>query len=138
MRRIAELQPLSKDHHQALVIANRCKSVGGLGISQDCEIYWQKTQELFKQELEPHFQEEEQYLIPVLERIGEQQLLDQLQQEHALMRALVDDVGQPARELLLRFGELLANHVRFEERELFELLQQRMLPDELQALEGAR
>ncbi|MEH6627984.1 MAG: hypothetical protein V7739_16195 [Motiliproteus sp.] len=55
MRRITELQALSKEHHQALVVANRCKTIAGLGVLEDCDDYWRQTRRLFKSELEPHF-----------------------------------------------------------------------------------
>ncbi len=138
MKRITELQPLSKEHHRALVVANRCKTVAGLGFLEDCDDYWSQTRRLFKYELEPHFLQEEKYLVPVLERIGEQRLLAQLEYEHKMIRALIDNTQEQSQQLLQSFGELLANHVRFEERELFEVLQQRMLPDELQVLREVR
>ena len=47
---------------------------------------------------------------------------------------LINDQPRDIRTALQLFGELLAKHVRFEERELFEQLQSQLLPDELEQL----
>ena len=66
-----------------------------------------------------------------------------LDEEHAGLRALVERLrtaaaaGEVTPALLAETGTLLHDHVRFEERALFERLQERLGPDELAALGGA-
>jgi len=134
MKRITQLQPLSKEHHQALVIANRCKNISATGSEQDCSDYRQSISLFLHQDLAPHFLLEETALAPVLERIGEFSLRDRLLTEHRQLFIIAENDKLSDRQRLKQFGEVLAAHVRFEERELFELLQQSMQPEELEKL----
>ena len=134
MKRIAQLQPLSKEHHQALVIASRCKNIGATGSEKECADYRQSIDIFLHQELAPHFLLEETALAPVLERTGDLALRDRLLTEHRQFFIIAKNEQISDRQRLKQFGELLAAHVRFEERELFELLQQCMQPEELENL----
>ena len=137
MKRIEQLQQLSKEHHHALVTASRCKASSNRDSDEQCANFWMKTLAFAKKDLTPHFKIEEEILLPVLERIGEKELELQLLSEHQKLNALLNDQEHPPRVLLKHFGELLSSHVRFEERELFEVLQQHLLPAELEQLSNA-
>lgn len=79
-----------------------------------------QARELFAAELLPHFREEEQSLLPSLEAAGAGSAVARTLVEHRALERLVRQLEIPDTEPLLRFAELLAAHVRFEERELFE------------------
>ena len=110
MKRHPRLQPLSDDHHRALVLARMAKRSSGADA-------WREIQERFARELEPHFRIEEDWLFPELETAGEIGLAARARGDHARLREQVRAAHGPtsAREL----GALLEAHVRFEERELF-------------------
>jgi hemerythrin-like domain-containing protein len=74
---------------------------------------------LFRGELEPHFQAEEDSLLPQLAQAGETALVARTLDEHAQLRALAAAIAGGDAAALAPFGSLLRAHVRFEERELF-------------------
>jgi hypothetical protein len=116
VKRHPHLEPLSDDHHGALVLARRCLRAaddGGVGIPAT----WEDVRHRFARELEPHFRVEEHWLLPALEVAGEGALVTRTRDEHARLRELVGPPASPER--LAAFGGLLHAHVRFEERELF-------------------
>jgi hemerythrin-like domain-containing protein len=118
MQRHPALRKLSSDHHQGLVIARKAARAADDPARR--QRVWQEVRELFRQELEPHFQTEEAGLLPALERVGETTLVDRTLREHALMRRLI---AQDRKENLAPFAELLRSHIRFEEQALFETAQ---------------
>jgi hemerythrin len=134
MKRIAELQPLSHDHHHALVLANRCKKMATSGDITASIALWQEVTQEFIHTLLPHFHIEEQTLIAPLLRLGENQLLKKMLLDHGLIQACVFDTQASETELLQCFGTLLAAHVRFEERELFVAVEDRFTPQEQQRI----
>ena len=82
MKRIPELRDLSDDHHTGLALARRCRQVGRNSAVSD-EALWKQVIEAFADHLEPHFQIEEQHLLPALEAIGEASLASRIRQDRA-------------------------------------------------------
>jgi hemerythrin-like domain-containing protein len=120
MKRDERLQPLSRDHHQGLVVALRIKKAAEAGdIDQQMVA---STREKFQREIEPHFSQEENWLLPALEEVGESDFVARIQREHRELRTLLDDAERDS-EKLEAFGKLLNEHIRFEEREVFERAQ---------------
>ena len=81
---------------------------------------------LFETELEPHFQEEELDLLPLLAASGERELVTRTLDDHEALRKWITRLATARGgdgEALSAFGIALAAHVRFEERELFEQAQ---------------
>jgi formiminotetrahydrofolate cyclodeaminase len=133
VRRHRHLQPLSDDHHGALVLARRI----GLAAKQDPERdalteMWDDLRRRFARELEPHFRVEEERLFPQLDLAGEHALVERARADHARLRELVRTEPDPV--VAAHFAALLHRHVRFEERELFTRAES-LLP--LSALEAA-
>ncbi len=77
-------------------------------------------------ELEPHFQNEEMNFLPRLANGGQDALIRRTLKDHEQLRALALTAQQGDQHALQNFGKLLAEHVRFEERELFPALEQNM------------
>ena len=100
-------------------------------------IVWTEVEEKFKTELEPHFQIEEKFIGKALETHGELELATRLYAEHKALRACVAPGSGRSSEDLKRFGLLLEKHIRFEERELFEVAQKRLSPEALKAVSEA-
>lgn len=114
MKRDARLQGLSRDHHQALVLARtierRCHQ------NDVDEDFLASVRHRFHTELAPHFAIEETLLAALL---GEEALVRRTREEHALMARLLDAATPEGSAPLREFSRLLADHVRFEERDLY-------------------
>lgn len=123
MQRSPALQALSREHHTALSLANACQRAARAGdsplISQTC----QRALQLYDRELEAHFNIEEKTLLPLLQTVETQVLVQRTVHEHQQLRTLLESLRQNRTESLLSFGQLLMAHVRFEERELFPVLE---------------
>lgn len=123
MKRHAKLQDLSREHYAALKLALQAKRAALSGEAGQIEQASVACRAAFAGELEPHFSVEESELLPLLLASGQPALVRRTEQEHALLRRLVEQLAQPAAAVLLEFSESLTAHVRFEEREMFEALE---------------
>lgn len=123
MKRSEALQPLSREHHTALTLAKACERAVQSGVAAQVSAACQRAILAFAEELEPHFQIEEQTLLPLLNGAGKQPLLQRTLAEHQQLRALLEGLRQNDAAALDSFGKGLADHVRFEERELFPALE---------------
>lgn len=122
-KRTLALQPLSREHHTALTLAKACERAvqsrdEGL-VSKTC----QRVIRAFSDELEPHFRIEEQSLLPLLQSPENKPLELHTLEDHRRLRALLAGLRQNDVGTLDSFGKLLSAHVRFEERELFPVLE---------------
>lgn len=123
MKRSGILQPLSREHHTALTLAKTCERAARSGdatmVNQAC----QRAIRAFSSDLDPHFQIEEQSLLPLLHGPEVQGLVQRTLADHRQLRGLLDGLQQHDIGALDNFGKCLTAHVRFEERELFPLLE---------------
>lgn len=131
MKRHAALIQHSRDHHHALKLVRLARFAADSGSPEAIEEAARTITALFPEKLEPHFQDEEQGLLPRLAEIGQNELVDRTLNEHALLRELNARLGiNPADAVALSsFASLLHDHVRFEERELFEIAQTLLYPE---------
>jgi hypothetical protein len=109
------------EHHIGLVLARRAREAAG-----DPVPAWEAMRKRFAAEVDAHFILEEQGLLPALAAVGERALVERTLAEHRSLRALIG-TGGPAD--LAAFALLLADHIRFEEDELFATAE-RVLSDE--------
>lgn len=123
MKRSAALQPLSREHHTALTLAKACERAAHSGVAEQVSAVCNRAIQSFKNELEPHFQIEEQSLLPLLKGAETQLLVQRTLADHLQLRALLRDLQQNDADALDSFGKCLSAHVRFEERELFPALE---------------
>jgi hypothetical protein len=131
MRRAAALRALSSDHHAGLVLARRARQAVDAGPALQASA-WREVTRRFRAELEPHFQTEEQGLLPALAAAGATMLVERTLGEHHAMRALTTE-DRP--DNLGTFAGALAAHIRFEEKEVFETAQRLLAPPVLDGLE---
>lgn len=122
MKRSEALTPLSHDHHQGLVVAQRLRraeSVDGPA-ADDFRRFWPEHGG-------PHFRIEEEVLLPFWQMLGnvDPAHVARVAQEHLAIRtlALKVEAGEAALADLQQLGELLQAHIRYEERELFPLIE---------------
>ncbi|MCW8918497.1 MAG: hemerythrin domain-containing protein [Gammaproteobacteria bacterium] len=123
MKRHPALQPLSREHHTALVLASACERAAESGDGPRLAATCERAVRAFEQELEPHFQMEEQSLLPLLNGPQMALLLQRTLDEHQQLRELLGALRQGDATALGSFGAALKAHVRFEERELFPALE---------------
>jgi hemerythrin-like domain-containing protein len=137
MKRHPDLQSLSRDHHQALVVASRLKHVN----DKDAIAARAAFLEFWRRHGQPHFRVEEDVLLPGFASAGgaEDPGVARVLRDHAeiRLRALQlqgDTASVPGQRAL---GELLAAHVRFEEGELFPAIEVALTSEQLSAVASA-
>jgi hemerythrin-like domain-containing protein len=135
MKRSEALRSLSRDHHQALVIARDLRQ------AEDLPTAVRRFFEFWKQHGEPHFRIEEEVLLPCWALLGtvDAEAAAQLAREHLRIRraAMALESRGASLEQIHDLGEELEAHVRFEERELFPLLEADLDEDQLTDLARA-
>lgn len=116
MKRSPVLLALSREHHSALVLALRIARADDAAGQAALLL---RVPKVFREDLAPHFQEEEQGVLPQLAMAGESALVQRTLDEHRQMRDLVARIESGDLTALKPFATLLKAHVQFEERELF-------------------
>ncbi|HKF04590.1 MAG TPA: hemerythrin domain-containing protein [Candidatus Sulfotelmatobacter sp.] len=136
MLRDKSLIPLSRQHQHALALCVRIERA--MPIDNSKLAGWQlEIAQQFETEIKVHFAAEEQILFPVARAFGElNPLIEDLLADHQWLRACFAraEARQSSPEELLAFARRLSDHVRKEERQLFERLQKLMPPAELATL----
>ena len=130
MKRHAALIQHSREHHQALKLARLARFAVDSGSQEAIKQAAETLREQFPSTLETHFCDEEQGLLMQLAAIGQHALVQRTLDEHARLRALNDSLANPDAATMATFASLLHDHVRFEERELFETAQALLYPEE--------
>ena len=133
MKRSPELSPLSHDHHQALFVAQKLRR------ADDREASTAELLEYWEPQGRRHFEVEEGVLLPAwfeLDPDPDPSLAARVAAEHLAIRTLVRRARAGDLELggVHEAGRLLADHVRFEEREFFPLVERRLAPAALRQL----
>jgi iron-sulfur cluster repair protein YtfE (RIC family) len=130
IKRNESLQPLSREHHQGLLLCWKIRK----GISGDANpvrikkyIDW-----FYREHLVPHFELEEKYIFPIL---GEShQSVALAVAEHRTLEKLVNGSMNSYTELE-EFASALESHIRFEERILFNEIQEAATPEQLKFID---
>jgi hemerythrin-like domain-containing protein len=136
MLRNKNLVVLSRQHHHALALCVRLDRALESG-PVDC-LAWQAEMVLhFEQEVGVHFAAEESEVFPVAARFaGLSPVVADLLAEHAVLRALFARAAagtlDPA--ALAEFAEKFTQHIRKEERQLFEGMQEVLGENQLDAM----
>lgn len=132
VKRHPALVPLSEQHHHELAHARRLLRAAGAGPEE--RLVASAYVDAFFTETVGHFRREEEILFPLyLRHAGLTPVLERILREHmelhGLVRALRAEAaaGNIVPETLRTLGDLLYDHVRVEERELFEEIE-RIVP----------
>jgi hemerythrin-like domain-containing protein len=126
MKRHPQLQDISREHHGALKLARDARRAAESAAPGVVAALAQRVAQTFAAELDPHFCVEEQGILVLLAQAGQHELVVRTLADHTELRRLAALLANPDAETLSRFADLLATHVRFEERELFEAAQDRL------------
>ncbi len=125
------LAPLSREHHQALLLCWKIKTGFAKGIEvQRIKKYcdW-----FYNTHLIQHFELEEKFVFPILGNLH-QHVQDALAQ-HSLLRALFNDTTN-TETALQKIQTELEKHIRFEERILFNEVQDIATPQQLESIQN--
>lgn len=117
MKREEALRPLSREHLDALLAAKKMRE------AEDLEAASRAFLDFWRGDGQHHFRVEEEVLLPgwaahaEVDREGVHRMLD----EHLAIRreALRLEAGEATLDQARDLGQLLDDHVRFEERQLF-------------------
>lgn len=123
MPRTGALLQLSREHHSSLVVARAARKAADSDDTATCLAAIKRIEAHWQMVLAAHFAQEEQ-LLQLAEDALNAECVIRVFAEHAELRMLACghcELESAAR--LRRFGDLLAAHVRFEERVLFPKLQ---------------
>ncbi|MCY4780620.1 hypothetical protein ORI89_13250 [Sphingobacterium sp. UT-1RO-CII-1] len=118
LKRHPALQPLSREHHFALLLCLKLRQ--GLELEIDPNRIGAYLVKMWEHQLALHFDIEERFVFPIL---GEDHAyVKEAISDHRLLKRLI--LKEPFTiKSINRIEERLENHVRFEERKLFPLVQ---------------
>ena len=137
MKRAEQLQKLSREHHASLVMAKKYSDLAETGSEADFVEAIKELHEYNDKDLELHFQHEERTIFAVIFKKYQEHipLAAPLLKEHGLIRLLILQVTpESAKEDFSVFGDLLRDHTRVEERELFPIIEKVFSDEELNAI----
>ena len=142
LKRHPALIELSRDHHFALRHALRLKRAAASASAEAAVSPAREYVEFHDGALAGHVSDEEDVLLPRAGHVdpaGAERIRAEHRQLHAATQALRDALehGADPRGLAGEIGELLDDHVRFEERSFFMAVQAGLSPEELGELEKA-
>ncbi len=137
MKRHEALAPLSREHHQTLILAQLLKK--GAPVYKGLPAKLKEKADYAKQQFEggikKHFQQEETILEKMKDSHGDiKNIAAEIIQEHQQLTALFLSLNTTAdlETALDSLGTALEKHIRKEERVLFPLLQQQCSEEQLQ------
>ena len=129
LKRAQELIPYSRDHHHGLLLGWKIRTgiAKGIGVVRiSAYVSW-----FYENHLSPHFELEEKYIFPVLG--SDHPLIKRAWGEHQEIRSIM---ALPLSEaVLVKLADLLKAHIRFEEREIFGVIQDVATNEELAMIE---
>lgn len=126
------MKPLSRQHHEGLILAQIIKKGAPAykGLPHTTEELRKHVASKFENELTPHFYIEEEILFDFLRQKKDlpqeiSSMIHEIVEEHHKIGELVEEIETsdnpiPAMDDL---GHLLESHIRKEERQLFQLIQ---------------
>lgn len=136
MKRHPHLQPLSREHHLGLNIANKAKACTDTpdAIAQ----HWQALTEYLTTQIPQHFVIEDTLIADKLLQqtdlpLQQRQIVEQMQREHHKL-AQLSTIANPSQKDVVLLANMLYEHIRFEERQLFAIAQEYLDEQTLQAI----
>jgi len=124
VKRHEQLQPLSRQHHNGLLMALLLTK--GLKKGASLKVMCDFIYEGWTGELNDHFEREELILIPALQNKSFSPLLiQQLLEEHKQLRSIVQKVSDQivTENEITAFASQLEKHIRFEENIFFPMVE---------------
>ena len=120
------LVPLSREHHLGLLFCWKIRT--GYRKNVEPNRIQSYADWFYANHLTPHFEVEEKYVFPILG--DEHKLVKQALSDHRKLRRLFEGANEISKNIGL-IEEKLEEHIRFEERVLFNEIQSLASPEEL-------
>ena len=120
MKIAGELLILTREHHSALSLANKCVNAVKAKDEVEIQTLCEKISQNFKMDFSEHFETEESTIFAFLSEKSADlaRLCDDLTLEHQQLYKMAGELlDQP--DSLEKFGKLLKSHARLENRQLF-------------------
>ena len=133
IKRSEYLKPFSKDHHFSLLFCWKIRQ--GLRKEVAVERICKYVQYFWQQHLLPHFEEEELILFTSVNDKAVQKALKEHKQIWQQREDLGNCTGKNVQKRLEKLADMVDEHVRYEERELFPQLEKKFSKDQLENLE---
>lgn len=133
MLRDQNLIPLSRQHQHALALCVRIDRASRLD-EADLLAWQTEIGRHFENEIKFHFAAEERVLFPAARKHQElTALVDELLSDHEALRQsfALAEAGKMSASDLSAFAQRMSTHIRKEERQLFERVQDLMNPEEI-------
>ena len=132
IKRSRELSPLSRDHHESLLFVWKIKQGLKYGINTDtiaayCNWFLQNH-------LKTHFKIEENQLSKILP-MDHPMMIKMFDDHRAIENKILQLQEYPSTYGLERLAQVVGYHVRFEEREMFNYIEEIASPEQLKELE---
>ena len=128
IKRSNSLTPFSREHHQGLLFAWKIrqgirKAIAVERIIDFCNWFWET-------DLEGHFQKEEKAFDQLLH--SNHPMLQQMMSEHNALRTMFGRLSaNTSYEELETLAQAVNDHIRFEERKLFNEIEKVVAPEDL-------
>ncbi|HZF66285.1 MAG TPA: hemerythrin domain-containing protein [Chitinophagaceae bacterium] len=132
LKRSRELSAFSREHHEGLLFVWKIRQgirnlVSPRRIAAYCQWFCKKH-------LEKHMQQEEAMLTSILS--NEHPMMQKMFDEHEAIRVKIASLEDYlSNKHLARLADVVEYHIRFEERELFQLIEQIATSDQLRSIE---
>lgn len=140
MKRHESLKPLSREHHDGLILAQLIKKNAPAyrGLPQSVEEKLKYARQFYQYDIIRHFEKEEQMLQkikPLSEMLSA--VADEIETEHRKLHELFSSLSLPGNkeDQLNEVGVMLEAHIRKEERELFPLIERHCSAELLEELQ---
>ena len=130
MKRHNALQPLSRDHHSSLILAQLLKrgapEYKGMPVTTEARADYARL--YYRDDLLAHFLLEEETVIKLIKGINGEldELCEEIITEHKTLRALFETISSTPdlQTHLDKLGHALEQHIRKEERIFFPMIQE--------------
>jgi hemerythrin-like domain-containing protein len=131
IKRSKELAPLSREHHNGLLFVWKIRE--GLKLNVSVSKLRSYAIWFWHQRVKPHFFQEEKILLPFMP--ADHPMALRLKKEHECIREFILSIDHEAEaETFIQLADLVDEHIRFEERELYPYLEQTLSADQLHTI----
>ena len=130
VKRDENIKRLSREHHFSLLFCWKIRK--GLKTDVATERIRKYVQYFWQQHLQPHFREEEKiFFAPIKDRLVQRAI-----NEHKYIKQQVEDLANYSknnqRKSLAKIADMVYEHVRYEERDLFPHLERKLSKEQLE------
>ena len=130
VNRNEHIKKLSREHHFSLLFCWKIRQ--GLKMDVAIERIRKYVQYFWQQHLQPHFREEEYiFFAPIKDKLVQRAI-----NEHKYIKQQIEGLtnysGNSERKSLAKIADMVYEHVRYEERDLFPYLERKLSKEQLE------